>query len=309
MTEGFPGTANAHRYWLFGLALRCDFALPELDPRADVGAATIEIRAGRVAETADDGTPQQLVATSDGAILTIAGIARFHIRDGREIVVDPHPSASERDVRLFLLGSAMGALLHQRGSLPLHANGVDIGGKATAFLGHSGAGKSTLAAAFHDAGYGLLSDDVCVVERNGDGFVAQPGIPRLRLWRDAIERSGRDTVDHERAFDAIDKYTVQTAAARRSDALPLGAIFLLTRHEDAGQDFAIRRLAGAEAIRALMENTYRGSFIEQVGDPRRHFETCIQLSRAVPIFELRRPWDQARIGAVIAHVERHLAAL
>ena len=80
-----------------------------------------------------------------------------------EIVAEPRQGVPDSNVRLFLLGSAMGALLHQRGLLPLHTNAVEVGGRAFAFMGKSGAGKSTLAAWFHDRGFRIVADDVCVV--------------------------------------------------------------------------------------------------------------------------------------------------
>ncbi len=51
------------------------------------------------------------------------------------------------DVRLFLLGSVMGAVLHYRGVTPLHGNGFVHEGGAVLVLGNMGVGKSTLAAA------------------------------------------------------------------------------------------------------------------------------------------------------------------
>lgn len=302
-----PACEFSYEYRLFGLPIRSALPLPELIAGTARGDEVVEISRGTVphASGASDVT-HWLRAIPDGAVLTVDRVARFQIRRGREIVVDPHPAASDRNVRLFLLGSAMGVLLHQRGLLPLHANAIEIGGRGAAFLGHSGAGKSTLAAAFHDAGYRVLSDDVCVAMREAKGFVAQPGIPRLRLWRDAIERSGRAAEGFERAFDTLDKYTVRTEANARTHALPLAAIYLLTRQDADKRDFEIHRLPGVQAIRALIENTYRGAFIETVGDPRRHFETCLQLSREVPVYELRRPWDDARIGEAIPHIEGHL---
>lgn len=296
-----------HEYRLFGLAIRSELPLPELFAGPSTDADAVDIRIGIVPDepSADDAV-HWLRTDGTGAILTVNDIGRFRIDGGREIVIDPHPAASERNVRLFLLGSAMGVLLHQRGLLPLHANAIEIGGRAAAFLGHSGAGKSTLAAAFHDAGYRILSDDVCVVLRNKRGFMAQPGIPRLRLWRDAVERSGRTAGDHERAFDSLEKYTVRTDQATLSEALPMGAIYLLTRQDEGSDGLDIRRLSGVEAVRGLFENTYRGSFIEMVGDSRRHFESCLQLTNDVPVYELRRPWDGTRIDQTIVAIAAHL---
>lgn len=299
-----------HSYGVFGLSLRSAIPLPELVPSTDPGTDPVEIVVGSVRPAAirADGQAHWLSRGEDGALLSVDGVGRFQICDGSRIVVDPHPIASDRNVRLFLLGSAMGVLLHQRGLLPLHANAIEIGGKAAAFLGHSGAGKSTLAAAFHDAGYRILSDDVCVATSGGGGFVAQPGIPRLRLWRDAVERTGRATAGLERAFDTLDKYTVRTEASGQTGALPLSAIYLLTRQCAERHDMEIRRLSGAESVQALIENTYRGGFIEIAGDARRHFETCVQLSGEVPVYELRRPWDETRIGEAIVQIERHLCS-
>lgn len=302
------GDDCANDYRLFGLHLRSSIPLPELEPAADRRVDAIEIRIGTV--TADHAATDThwLAPTPAGAILCVADVGRFRIRDGREIVVDPDPAASARNVRLFLLGSAMGVLLHQRRILPLHANAIDIDGGAVAFMGQSGAGKSTLAAAFHDSGRGILSDDVCAVIHDGTTFVAQAGIPRLRLWRDAVERSGRAVDAYERAFDALDKYTVGTNRDARPAALPLKAIYLLDRN-DSGAGPEIRTLSGISAVQALIENTYRGSFIPMCGDPRAHFETCLALSRAVPVFVLSRPWDADSIDATMAHVERHVGSL
>lgn len=304
--KGGAMIGNGHEYRLFGLPIRSALPLPELAPDPHGAADAVEIRLGTVAPPQPrDGSIHWLSSNPDGAVLSVTDIGRFAIRGGREIVIDAEPAASERNLRLYLLGSAMGALLHQRRLLPLHANAIEVAGKAVAFLGHSGAGKSTLAAAFHDAGHAILSDDVCVVTRDANGFVAQPGIPRLRLWRDAVERSGRETGDYERAFDALDKYTVPTAIAARSAAMPLGAVFLLARAPDTAP-VAIRRLGGTTAMRALMENTYRGGFIPITGDTRAHFEACVALSNAVPVYELSRPWTSARQDETLAEIRSFL---
>ena len=113
-------------------------------------------------------------------MLTVDGVGRYLVRGGAEILVDAAGGAAERDVRLFLLGSALGILCHQRGLLPLHANAVVANGAAYAFAGHSGAGKSTLAAHFAQAGYEILCDDVCVISFDEAGQpLAWPGLPRL----------------------------------------------------------------------------------------------------------------------------------
>lgn len=190
----------------------------------------------------------------------IEGVGSFRVREGCEIIVDAPPGVPERNIRLFLLGSAMGLLLHQRGLLPIHANAVDVGGRAIAVAGVSGAGKSTLAAWFHDRGHRLIGDDVCVVAPDKEGrMIAFPGVPRLRLWGEAIEATGRERAGLERAYldddEPYDKWEVPVAAADIvADGLPLAAIFVL---ED-GEEIRITRATGATAAELIFAHTYRG---------------------------------------------------
>src|SRR3954464_14861332 len=144
---------EAGTYRLFGLNLRSEIGLAGLAPAVEAGVADVEIGFGRVPS---GDYPPGYSATAGGTLLAVAKVGRYFIREGREIVIEPAEGASERNLRLFLLGSAFGALLHRRGPLPLHANAIDLGRRAVAFSGHSGAGKSTIAAWFHDRGYPVL---------------------------------------------------------------------------------------------------------------------------------------------------------
>lgn len=292
-------------YRVFGLSVSSTIELPELDEGDATAPVDVWIDHGAV--TVPDPGTRSAVTTigADAFMLAIGDVGRFLIQDGQMITVASATGASDANVRLFLLGSAMGILLHQRRILPLHANAVELGDEAVAFLGHPGAGKSTLAAAFHDAGYRVLSDDVCAITTRSDRFMVEPGIPRLRLWRDALERSGRVVDDHPRAFDTLDKYTVATDRARRGVALPLRAVYLLERQEAGRGDLSIDRLTGVAAVRALIENTYRGGYISQVGDPAKHVQACAALAAAVPVYRLRRPWSADAIAPSIATLLEH----
>ena len=77
---------------------------------------------------------------------SIPDIGRYWVHQGQEILVVPASGAGAREVRLFLLGSAWGALCYQRGLFPLHTSMVQIGNGVVAFCGATGTGKSTLAA-------------------------------------------------------------------------------------------------------------------------------------------------------------------
>lgn len=296
--------AGGGHYLVFGLVIRSALPLPGL-VSVPPAPADVEVEIGPVA--AVPGAPPGYHPDGDGTLLTVPDVGRYRIEGGRRITVDPLPHASERNVRVFLLGSALGAILHQRGLLPLHANAVEIAGRAVAFMGHSGAGKSTMAAWFLDRGGAVLTDDVCVVEQRGGAPVAHRGLLRLRLWREALERSGRDAAEAARSFDDQDKFDVVMPDERLGPAtLPLGAAVLLRRADD--DVFAVRRLRGAEAVRALMENVYRGGYADRSGGAGPLLAACAAVAARVPVLEIARGWGFERFDAEAEKVARAVEA-
>jgi hypothetical protein len=294
---------SSFRHRVFGLELRSEIPLPELPESAHRGAADIRIERGAI--DAPDAAPGYS-AQAQGTLLTVPQVGRYLIRGGREIMVDPDPKASERNVRLYLLGSALGALLHQRGLLPLHANAIEVGGRAVAFCGHSGAGKSTLAAWFHDRGYPVLTDDVCVTGFDEEGRAqAFPGIPRLRLWAQALEASGRATDDYQRSFDGMDKYDVPALDGAGLEPRALAAVYLLRQ----GPEHRIDRLSGVTAVDALVSNTYRGAYLAQIGKTGGHLGACVKVAQSVPVFMAERVWGFDRFEEEARRLEAHAAKL
>jgi hypothetical protein len=291
-------------YSLFELVVESEIELPELVPAEAGGPFDVEIRRGAVA--AVEGETPGFNIVPGGTLLSVPDVGRFAIREGREIVVEAADGASERNQRLYLLGSAMGALLHQRGLLPLHANAIVLGGRAVAFCGHSGAGKSTIAAWFHDRGDPVLADDVCAIRPADGRILALPGVPRLRLWRDALEKGGRSTGDYGRSFESLDKWDVPTRPGDRPPTpVPLDRIYLLARGAGASDGPSVRRLSGIDAVNALVANTYRGRYVRLAGLTASHLAICLAVARSVPIFEAVRSWDLDAFDREAALLREH----
>jgi hypothetical protein len=294
-----------HRYRLFGLSVRSEVPLPELvaDPAAE--SPDVDVTVGAIKDRPD--AAAGLHVDGEEALLVIPAAGRFLARGGRELLVEPGAGVSPRNLRLYLLGSAFAAILHQRALLPLHANAVVVEGRAIGFMGHPGAGKSTLAAWFHDRGFDVLADDVCVVTAGPDGSpIAHPGIPRLRLWREALEAGGRDASAYERSFDDMDKYTVPTDLERQLPPVPLSHLYLLEKAEG---ELSVARLEGSAAVEAMIANTYRGAYVRLMGRTREHMLACAQLARTVPVFRARRRWGYDSFDVEGAALEAHARKL
>jgi hypothetical protein len=296
-----------YHYRVFGLRVRSCLELPELIASTDCPDADVEMEFGAVPDPS--GSEEGLFPVDDALVLVIPGVARYRIAGGAHIRIDPAPDVPERNVRLFLLGSAFGALLHQRGLLPLHANAVEIDGKVVAFMGASGEGKSTLAAWFHDRGYRVVADDVCVVRLGSDGRAyAAPGQQRLRLWKEALEATGRDSAAYVRSFagrEDIDKFDVPFDPERRlSEERELAAIYLLDRADS----FSIERLAGLDAAEPIFSHTYRGQYVTDAGSHRQHWQSAVALAQSVPMFRIDRRRDLSAMDEQGRQILDHVAA-
>jgi hypothetical protein len=290
---------------VFGLKIASEIELPELFPGTSDDPPEVTIVAGSV-EWRQEAEPG-LHADGADLVLIVPEVARFRISGGASIIVEADAGVPERNVRLFLLGSAFGALLHQRGVLPLHANAVEIEGKAVAFMGESGAGKSTLAAWFHDAGYRVLADDVCVVRFDQHGRPrSTPGLPRLRLWLEALNAFGREPSAYNLSYlgdKPFDKFDVPLGSdASGLDDFELGAIYLL----DKGDSVRVERIVGVAAAEAVIAHTYRGGFLSAASGYRGHWSSSVALVQTTPIYRLARPWNLGLLREVGEQIVAHV---
>lgn len=305
------GSAPETLYSCFDFQLRSEIPLAELAParEAEQGRPIVDVRIGTVPTSLAGAAAavHGLQAEGGEALLTVPNVGRYLIRKGLEIVVDPATGASERNVRLFLLGSALGALCHQRGLLPLHANAIVAGGAAIGFAGRSGVGKSTLAAHFQRSGYEVLCDDVCVLSFDSGGApFAWPGLPRLKLWGDAASAFGHDPAGLDRAMDGMDKYHVPIAGSGPARPIPFRRLYVLGRAESAN-DGRIERLRGQEAMEAVLAQTYRGPYLAPMGLSGRHFAQCAALVAATEIYSASRAWGFDIFEREAARLEAHVA--
>lgn len=278
-------------YSVHGFTLASEIEFPELVPvspssPADVRVALTEF-APHLPRIQAEGP---LWMAADGQFqLEVARVARYRVSGGNEILVQPLPGADPGDVRLFLLGSALGALLHQRGLLALHAGAVEVHGRAVAFAGRSGAGKSTLVAHLRQRGYRMLGDDLLAVNVDAQGQPwAQPGFARVKLWADALQHLPHCPEGLARSNSRLDKYLLATQEDFRDRPLPLARLYILVENW-AGDDIHLESVSGLEALRAIARETYKPRQLRAMGLEQRHFALCGRTAARIQVAVLRRP--------------------
>ena len=240
----------------------------------------------------------------DQVWLDVTGVARFLIEHGRRIVVDPADGADEDSIRLYLLGSGLGALLHQRGHLVLHANAVEIDGQAVLFAGRSGAGKSTTAAVFHQRGYRVIADDVVALDEQ---LRVIGGFPQIKLWRDALEHLGIHHEGLDRIRLQLKKYSYPIEPHTRLD-LPVRAVyFLAAARENEEQEFEFHPLSGMAKFQHLKAHTYRPNFMVGLGLRAHHLRLAGQLAGNVRAARILRPGHRFNAVELADRVLEHLS--
>lgn len=292
-------------YACYGITLRSAIELPELGPPVDEhGEPDIRIDVGPVGPP-----PHTAVELGSGMWrdpgscgFVVDDVARFEIHAGRHIVVDHRPGAPLADVRLFLLGTALGAAMMQRGNLVLHGNAIRVGDACAVVVGHSGAGKSTLAAEFARRGIDVLSDDVVPIDPAGR---ALPGYPRIKLWEDALTRLGRGSRDLERVRAHAPKYSLPITRTR-SAPLEVRWVYSLETHD--GSEVRFAGVSGIEKFELLSEHTYRPQLIHDSSTEWQHAQQCAALGARAQVTRVLRPRDtmtpDATADAVLSHLSR-----
>lgn len=276
-------------YKSFGLVIDVPFECPEL-VAANGAVPDVVVRYGDVPESIPDarsrGTKFQVAPGK--FLLNLPRIGRYYVTDGTDIVIERDAESDERDVRVFLLASAMTALVQQRGMVTLHASCVDVGGGAVMFLGKSGAGKSTLAMAFSEKGYRLHTDDVCVIRADGDGPpMVMPQFPQLKLWRDAVEAFDQSPDDLRRIRRKVEKYSYIVEGGVSAEPLPARALYFLDSHNRETLD--VHAVKGPAAIEEILKNTYRKNYVMQEDARLEHFRVCSGLAKHCRIMSVTRP--------------------
>lgn len=268
------------KYKAFGLILESEFVLPQVteadsEEQADVTIVHSDLSGYSIPDGVYDSGNKWM-------ILCIKEVATFRVSDGIRIEVDVIGGDDHPMIPVYLLGSSMGAIIHQRGLWPIHGSCVTNGKYSVIFTGNSGAGKSTIASEFLHNGWKLLTDDVAVLKNLDDVPTVQSSYPSQKLWQDSLAqyREEKEEIHSLYARDAEQKYGVSVNSVFQEGMAPLSLIVRLAPMDDVTTQ--IKEIDGFAKVDQLMRNTYRSYMIEK--DMRqKHFQRCVDLSQKIPM--------------------------
>lgn len=267
------------KYKAFGLIIDSEFELPQVLPAPEDSDADVRIcyselsKSGLVFEPVFVGEQEFRMCPYD--------IANMRVTDGKLIEIEPLNTSMNNHIIVYIMGSCMGAILHQRGIFPLHGSCVTDGKRSVLLSGHSGAGKSTLAAEFISHGWKLLTDDVAVIKGIEEGDICvQSSYPSQKLWEDSLNNYSHSEEDVHSLYSRGDelKYGVNVAEHFYEGTAPLSLFVRLVINDE--EDSKVVSVEGFGKVEQIRINTYRSYMVE---DKQKYFQRCVTLGTKIPM--------------------------
>lgn len=232
-------------------------------------------------------------------LLKYEGLSLILVSEGRAITVSRCQPHQLNALRVILAGTALAALVYQRGGFCLHASSVSMGGYAYLIAGRSGAGKSTSAAALVERGGTVLADDVTRLAITEAGEVyALPGLPGFRLNPDSISVLPAHARRLEPGVGPDLKRVAYPDATQPGRPVPVARICLLKASQQAKPIAEI--VQGIDRFAALRANMFRPRLAKMVGDAQSQFEACARLAKTTDVRWISRPENGFSLDKICA---------
>jgi hypothetical protein len=213
--------------------------------------------------------------------------------NGETVQVCITETARDLDLGELTLGFTsvlIGTCLNLQGRIAIHANAVIVNEQAVAFIGYSGAGKSTLSAFCTSRGAGFVTDDVLVVDEQGNVL---PGNPRIKLYPETGASLGLEH-SQETSYKVFYHPETHLGGTYQRKPMPLGKMYLLAATE--GEQIYVESISPAQAVFELLTHGYDVShFINR--NPRL-LDAYVRLVDRLPVQRLVYPHDFNRLPEV-----------
>lgn len=294
-------------YTAFGLIISSEIQFPELvvsenkeaDVKITIGVTPKFIESPDFSNNGFTFTPTQFLQH-------IEEVAYFYAEKGESIIVEQYKNADRKSLRIYLLCSAMSAIIHQRGMIPMHASGILTDEGVVLIIGDSGAGKSTIIKALSKKGHPIFTDDVCVLNNQNGKIEGIPSYPVMKLWENTFKLLELGEITREdRLWPDVDKFGVYFHNEFIASWKMIHKIFILEKSEDMDQPALINQ-SGMEAFIAIGSNTYRGWYIEPMKLSVLHFNIVNALIKQCEVLKIIRPAEGDSVALVAELIEENL---
>jgi hypothetical protein len=214
-------------------------------------------------------------------------VARYLVRNGKEVFIYPLEQADAASIHLFLAGSVFGALLHQQCLLPLHGSSFNYNGKGIVICGRSGVGKSSVVAAFCQNGGTFINDDITPLQISDDRTTIVPIKTRLKLWDDTLDKLKIQNNHFERIRPSMDKFYLPTTDSLTKEQILNQLIILNTYNKD---EFCVSELTGLEKYNSIQNQIYRKIYLKGMRETEKvYFKQLLKLSMHITVKRVTRP--------------------
>ncbi len=276
-------------YRVYGLNVQSEIECPEI-PLSYDGIPDVKVKIGKVPDRLTDSLDYSDIfeARGDCILLKTNSIADVLVSNGNSIVIQPKEGARLKEIRLFLLGRVIGAVILQRELLPLHGSAIVLDGEAIIFCGDSGVGKSTIVRLLIDRGYPFLDDNISAISINQARVpIINPGYSQIKLWKDVLS-----LVEENPEVDCciqplINKYTFDFKNLFYNEPVPVRKIYTISPGTFENIEFF--PLSGLNKLAALTSCTFGVHFLKGLGKEKMHFRFINLLGSKISVCNIRRP--------------------
>jgi len=220
---------------------------------------------------------------------------RLLVEGGERIRWAAKPGLAEADVRLFVLGTALPALVLHRGLLALRASAVALGQDVHAFGSTPFWGKSTLAAGLSGRGCPFFADNVLIVDpARCEGGLRCWRCDDLKLGRRGLAATGLGDQERTpvREAEGCEKWHVAPhARSLRVSGLLRTVHFLgakLCRPDDEDR-MEFKPVAGPEMMTILWTMVFQAQVAVAVLGQEELFRRAVALARHVQVHRFGIP--------------------
>lgn len=302
---------TCYYYRLYNLNIKSDFYLSELSHSEYESLNNIDVNiiCGKCPESISNIKVSNYYYTvSDKeAIFTTNECGKFYIKNGDTIIIEPIVEPDYQHLKAYLLSRSFALLMFQRNTVALHGSSILFDDKAYIFCGQSGAGKSTLSAGLTLKGYDLFSDDLSVIDFDNNKPLIHCGFSHNKLCEDTMKYFNISSENLIKVDNFANKYALPTSKTFSDCTAEVNVLIELSiNYNNSNNDTSVSltEVFGQEKLQTVFRNIFRNQLLNDVGLNPIYLKHCLNLSKNIRVFKLKRPNNLFTVDEQIRLIEK-----